>query len=104
MRARDLFLALWLPDLFMEAVEKDLDWYLMDPIECPRLNDTYGEEYEALFRGYVSEKKYRKVIKAREIWKYVITSQIETGTPYLAYKDNINKKSNQKELWNNPFF
>ena len=96
MRARDLFLALWLPDLFMEAVEKDLDWYLMDPVECPRLNDTYGEEYEALFRGYVSEKKYRKVIKAREIWKYVITSQIETGTPYLAYKDNINKKSNQK--------
>jgi ribonucleoside-diphosphate reductase alpha chain len=95
-RARDLFLALMIPDNFMRAVENDGDWYLMDPYECPKLSDTYGEEYEELFNKYVEEKRYRKIIKAREIWKYIVNSQIETGTPYLLYKDAINKKSNQK--------
>ena len=95
-RARDLFLALMIPDKFMAAVESDSDWHLMDPQECPNLCDVYGDEYNQLYDKYVEEKRYRKVIKAREIWKYVVNSQIETGTPYLLYKDSINNKSNQK--------
>lgn len=96
LRARDLFLALMIPDKFMEAVEKDGNWHLMDPKECPGLEDAYGDEYNELYDQYVNEKRYRKEIKAREIWKYVVNSQIETGTPYLLYKDSVNKKSNQK--------
>ena len=84
-RARDLFLAVWLSDLFMSAVEKDEDWYLMDPDECPGLNDCYGEEYEALYKKYVDGKKYKKVIKARNVWKSIKISQIETGTPYILF-------------------
>jgi len=97
-RARDLFLALWVSDLFMKRVEADQEWSLFDPDECKGLNDTYGEEYEALYLKYESEGKERKRIPARKIWNYVLTSQIETGTPYITFKDSVNKKSNQKNI------
>ena len=97
-RARDLFLALWVSDLFMKRVEADQEWSLFDPDECKGLNDTYGEEYEALYLKYESEGKERKKIPARKIWNYVLTSQIETGTPYITFKDSVNKKSNQKNI------
>lgn len=98
LRARDLFYAMWIPDLFMEQLKIDGDWYLMDPDECPGLNETYGEDYEKLYWKYVEEKKYRKQIKAQEIWIKILESQIETGNPYILYKDQINKKSNQKNI------
>ena len=98
MRARDLFLAMWLSDLFMKQVEKDGDWYLMDPDECPGLNDSFGDEYEELYWKYVEEKKYKRQVKAQEIWMKILESQIETGTPYILYKDQANKKSNQKNI------
>lgn len=98
LRARDLFYAMWIPDLFMEQLKIDSDWYLMDPDECPGLNETYGEDYEKLYWKYVEEKKYRKQIKAQEIWIKILESQIETGNPYILYKDQINKKSNQKNI------
>lgn len=98
LRARNLFLAMWISDLFMKQVEKNGDWYLMDPDECPGLDDVYGEEFETLYWKYVEEKRYRKVIKAQEIWSKIIESQIETGTPYMLYKDPSNKKSNQKNI------
>lgn len=98
LRARDLFLAVWVPDLFMKQVENDGDWYLMDPDECPGLNDAYGEEYEELYWKYVEEKKYKRQVKAQEIWMKILESQIETGTPYILYKDQANKKSNQKNI------
>jgi ribonucleoside-diphosphate reductase alpha chain len=97
-RARDLFYAIWMSDLFMKTVEVDGDWYLMCPDECPGLNDVYGDEYEALYNKYVEEKRYRKVIKAQEIWKKILEAQIETGVPYIGYKDAVNKKCNQKNL------
>ena len=97
-RARDLFLALWIPDLFMEQVEKDGDWYLMCPDECKGLNDTYGDEFNKLYWKYVSEGKFREKLKARNIMKAIMESQIETGVPYMLYKDSCNKKSNQKNL------
>ena len=98
-RARDLFYALWIPDLFMKAVEEDKDWYLMCPDECPNLDDTYGEEFEKLYNKYVKEGKYKKVVKARkDVWEAIISSQIETGMPYMLYKDASNQKSNQKNL------
>jgi ribonucleoside-diphosphate reductase alpha chain len=97
-RARDLFYAMWMSDLYMNQVKKDGDWYLMDPDECPGLNDVYGEEYENLYWKYVEEKRYRKKIKAQEIWTKILESQIETGGPYILYKDQINKKSNQKNI------
>jgi ribonucleoside-diphosphate reductase alpha subunit len=97
-RARDLFLALWVSDLFMKRVEADQEWSLFDPDECKGLNDTYGDEYEALYLKYESEGKERKRIPARKIWNYVLTSQIETGTPYITFKDSVNKKSNQKNI------
>ena len=97
-RARDLFLALWIPDLFMKQVESDGDWYLMCPDECPNLNDVYGEEYEKLYWRYVEEGKYRKKIKAKDLMKQIMDSQLETGTPYIAYKDHCNRKSNQNNL------
>ena len=98
LRARDLFYAMWVPDLFMKCVEEDSDWYLMCPDECPGLNDTYGEDFEELYNKYVTEKRYKSVIKAQEIWSKILDSQIETGTPYICYKDAVNKKCNQKNL------
>ena len=97
-RARDLFLALWISDLFMKRVEENAEWTLMCPNECPGLYDTYGEEFEALYIKYEAEGKGRKTIKARELWEKVLESQIETGNPYMLYKDAANRKSNQKNL------
>lgn len=98
MRARDLFYALWTPDLFMKRVETNGDWTLMCPNECPGLADAYGEKFEELYTKYETEGKGRKTIKARELWEKVVESQIETGTPYMLYKDACNEKSNQKNL------
>ena len=98
LRARDLFYALWIPDLFMKRVEEDGAWTLMCPNECPGLYDTYGAEFEALYHKYESEGKGRKTIKARELWQKILEAQIETGTPYMLYKDACNAKSNQKNL------
>jgi len=97
-RARDLFYALWINDIFMEAVEKDSDWYLMSISRCPGLTETYGAEFNKLYAKYVEEKKYEKVVKARQIWNKILVSQIETGMPYMSYKDSVNKKSNQKNI------
>lgn len=97
-RARDLFYALYISDLFMESVEKDDDWYLMDPNQSLGLNDVFGDDYKHLYKTYVSEGKFTKKIKARELWEQIIASQIEHGLPYMAYKDHVNKKSNQKNL------
>jgi len=97
-RARDLFLALWIPDLFMKMVETDGDWYLMCPSECCNLQDTYGDEFEKIYNQYVQEKKYRKIIKAQTLWRHIIESQIETGNPYILFKDHCNRKSNQKNI------
>jgi ribonucleoside-diphosphate reductase alpha subunit len=98
MRCRDLFTAMWVPDLFMEKVEKDEDWHLMCPDECPGLPDVYGEEFNELYRTYVAQGRYKRVVKARAVWDAVLKSQIETGTPYMCYKDAANKKSNQKNI------
>lgn len=98
MRARDLFFALWIPDLFMKRVEENGDWTLMCPHECPGLSDTYGEEFEKLYMSYEAAGKGRKTIKAQDLWFKVLESQIETGTPYMLYKDAANKKSNQQNL------
>ncbi|MEN8804374.1 MAG: ribonucleoside-diphosphate reductase subunit alpha [Wenyingzhuangia sp.] len=97
-RARDLFLALWISDLFMKRVEQNAEWTLMCPNECPGLYDTYGEEFEALYTEYEAKGKGRKTIKARELWEKVLEAQIETGNPYMLYKDSVNRKSNQKNL------
>jgi ribonucleoside-diphosphate reductase alpha chain len=97
-RARDLFYAVWTPDLFMKQVENDGEWYLMCPDESPGLPDVYGDEFEKLYWGYVEQGKYRKKIQARDIWKKMLDSQIETGVPYITYKDAVNKKSNQKNI------
>ncbi len=98
MRARDLFYALWIPDLFMKRVEEDGMWTLMCPNECPGLADTHGEEFEKLYTRYESEGKGRKQVKAQDLWYKIVESQIETGTPYMLYKDACNGKSNQKNL------
>ena len=98
MRCRDLFTAMWIPDLFMEKVEKSEDWHLMCPHECPGLPDVYGEEFNELYRMYVAQGRFKKVVKARTIWDAILKSQIETGTPYMCYKDSVNKKSNQKNI------
>jgi ribonucleoside-diphosphate reductase alpha chain len=97
-RARDLFYALWIPDLFMQRVEDNGDWTLMCPHECPGLSDTYGTEFEALYTQYEQEGKGRKTVKAQDLWFKILESQIETGTPYMLYKDAANNKSNQKNL------
>ncbi|MDD0852855.1 ribonucleoside-diphosphate reductase subunit alpha [Halobacteriovorax sp. GB3] len=97
-RARDLFYALWIPDLFMKRVEADEHWTLMCPHECPGLADTYGAEFEALYTRYEKEGKGKKVIRAQDLWFQVLESQIETGSPYMLYKDSVNEKSNQKNL------
>ena len=98
MRARDLFYALWIPDLFMKRVESNEEWSLFCPHECPGLSDAYGEEFEALYHKYESEGKARATVKAQELWFKVLESQTETGTPYMLYKDHANNKSNQKNL------
>lgn len=98
MRARDLFYAMWIPDLFMKRVEEDSTWTLMCPNECPNLYNIHGEEFESLYLQYESEGKGRKTIKARELWEKILESQIETGTPYMLYKDSANRKSNQQNL------
>lgn len=97
-RARDLFYAMWIPDLFMKRVEENGDWTLMCPNECPHLFDTYGEEFEKLYTGYETVGKGRKTIKARLLWEKILEAQIETGNPYMLYKDAANRKSNQKNL------
>ena len=98
MRARDLFYAMWIPDLFMKRVETDSTWTLMCPNECPGLCDTHSEEFDALYLSYEAAGKGRKTVKARELWEKILESQIETGTPYMLYKDAANRKSNQKNL------
>lgn len=97
-RARDLFYSMWVPDLFMKCVEDDGDWYLMCPDECPGLTDVYGDKFESLYNKYVEEKRYKRVVKAQEVWTKILDAQIETGTPYIGYKDAVNKKCNQKNL------
>ena len=98
MRARDLFFAMWTSDLFMKRVQEDSHWTLMCPNECPGLYDVYGDEFEKLYISYEERGKGRKTIKARELWEKILESQIETGTPYMLYKDAANRKSNQKNL------
>ena len=98
MRARDLFYAMWIPDLFMKRVQEDGSWTLMCPNECPDLYNTHGDEFDALYLDYEARDKGRKTIKARLLWEKILESQIETGTPYMLYKDAANRKSNQKNL------
>lgn len=97
-RARDLFYALWIPDLFMQRVKDNGTWTLMCPNECPGLSDCWGEEFEKLYTKYEAEGKGRETIKAQELWYKIIESQIETGNPYMLYKDAANRKSNQQNL------
>ncbi|GAB5539264.1 MAG: ribonucleoside-diphosphate reductase subunit alpha [Salibacteraceae bacterium] len=97
-RARDLFYAMWTPDLFMKRVEEGGDWSLMCPDECPGLSDCWGEEFEKLYTKYEKEGKVKKTIKAQDLWFKILESQIETGTPYMLYKDAANAKSNQQNL------
>lgn len=97
-RARDLFYALWIPDLFMKKVENDEDWALMCPHECPGLADAVGEEFENLYNKYVEEGRPKQIVKARSLWFQIIGTRVETGMPYLTYKDAANRKSNQKNL------
>ncbi|MEC8637059.1 MAG: ribonucleoside-diphosphate reductase subunit alpha, partial [Bacteroidota bacterium] len=98
MRARDLFYAMWIPDLFMRRVEEDSTWTLMCPNECPGLYDSHGDEFEKKYLDYETNNKGRKTIQARELWEKILESQIETGTPYMLYKDAANRKSNQQNL------
>ena len=98
MKARDLFYALWIPDLFMERVNTNGDWTLMCPDECPGLSDAYGDDFVKLYTDYETKNKGRKTIKARDLWFRIMDSQMETGTPYILYKDSANKKSNQQNL------
>ncbi len=98
LRARDLFYAMWISDLFMKRVENNEMWSLFCPNECPGLADTYGDEFEKLYAKYENEGKYRKQVKAQDLWFEILEAQIETGTPYILYKDAANKKSNQKNL------
>uniref|UniRef100_A0A6C0LCK5 ribonucleoside-diphosphate reductase n=1 Tax=viral metagenome TaxID=1070528 RepID=A0A6C0LCK5_9ZZZZ len=98
LRARDLFYALWVPNIFMKRVKEQGKWSLMCPKECPGLTECYGEEFDKLYEKYESEGKYRKQIDIIELWNAIINSQIETGTPYMCYKDQVNYKSNQKNI------
>ena len=97
-RARDLFYALWIPDLFMKRVEEDGQWSLMCPHECPGLHEVWGDKFEELYTKYEKEGRAKKTIKAQKLWYAIIESQIETGTPYMLYKDSCNRKSNQQNL------
>ena len=98
LKARDLFYAIWMPDLFMERVKAGGDWTLMCPDECPGLSDVYGDAFEMLYTYYETEGKGRNTMKARDLWFKILDAQMETGTPYLLYKDAVNKKCNQKNL------
>lgn len=98
LKARDLFYALWTPDLFMERIKANEDWTLMCPDECPGLSDVYGDEFEQLYTFYEKAGKGRRTMKARDLWFRVLDAQMETGTPYLLYKDAVNNKCNQKNL------
>lgn len=98
LRARDLFYALWIPDLFMERVKTNGKWTLMCPDECPGLADVYGDQFVELYESYERAGKGRKTVNARDLWFQVLDAQMETGTPYLCYKDAANKKSNQKNI------
>jgi len=97
-RCRDLFTALWIPDLFMEKVEKDEEWHLMCPNESPGLTDVWGEEFNELYRMYVAQGRFKKQVRARDVWDRILKSQVETGTPYMCYKDTVNARSNQKNI------
>ena len=97
-KARDLFYGLWVPDLFMERVEKQESWSLFCPHKCPGLNEVYGDAYRTLYERYEAEGKATKVVQARDLWFQILNSQMETGTPYLLYKDACNEKSNQKNI------
>lgn len=97
-RARDLFYAMWMPDLFMQRVEENGNWTLMCPNECPGLSEAYGEDFVKLYEKYEKEGRGRKTMKAQDLWFKILESQVETGTPYMLYKDAANQKSNQKNL------
>ena len=97
-KGRDLFYALWVPDLFMRRVKASADWSLFCPDECPGLSDVYGDEFDALYARYEAEGRHRGKVKARDLWFRILDSQMETGTPYLCYKDAVNKKTNQKNV------
>jgi ribonucleotide reductase alpha subunit len=97
-RARDLFYALWIPNLFMERVAADGEWTLMCPNECPGLSNCSGDKFNALYAKYEAEGKGRRTIKAQTLWFAILDSQVETGTPYMLFKDHCNEKSNQKNL------
>ena len=98
MRARDLFYALWISDLFMKRVENNDNWSLFSPNEAPGLDEAYGDDFEKLYEKYENEGRARKVVKAQDLWFEILEAQIETGVPYMLYKDAANKKSNQKNL------
>ena len=98
LKARDLFYAIWMPDLFMERVKSGSNWTLMCPDECPGLSDVYGDEFEKLYTKYENEGRGRKTMEARDLWFQILAAQMETGTPYILYKDACNKKSNQKNI------
>ena len=97
-KARDLFYAMWIPDLFMERIKSDSNWTLMCPDECPGLADVYGDNFNRLYESYEKKGIFKKQVKARDLWANILSSQIETGTPYMLYKDACNNKSNQKNL------
>jgi ribonucleoside-diphosphate reductase alpha chain len=97
-RARDLFYGLWIPDLFMKRVEEDGPWSLMCPNECPGLPEAWGDKFEELYTKYEGQRKYRKQVPAKKLWQMILDAQIQTGTPYLCYKDAANSKSNQQNL------
>jgi ribonucleoside-diphosphate reductase subunit M1 len=97
-RARDLFLAIWMPDLFMKQVQEDGDWYTFCPDECPGLADSWGYKFEELYNKYVDEKKYKHKYEARKVMKAILEAQLETGTPYIVFKDTANRKSNQQNI------
>ena len=98
LKARDLFYALWIPDLFMERIKSDGNWTLMCPDECPGLSDVYGDDFKELYEKYESRGSGRQTVSARKLWFQILDAQMETGTPYLCYKDAANRKSNQKNL------
>jgi ribonucleoside-diphosphate reductase alpha subunit len=98
LKARDLFYGLWIPDLFMERVKADANWTLMCPDECRGLSDVFGEEFQTLYERYEKEDRGKKTMKARDLWFKILDAQMETGTPYLCYKDAANRKSNQKNI------
>ena len=97
-RARNLFYGLWIPDLFMRRVEEDGNWTLLCPNECPGLDEKWGSAFDALYEGYEKSGKGMRTIKARELWYAILDAQIETGTPYMLYKDACNSKSNQQNV------